>query len=164
MHAGISLNWSTMMNRRLNCNFGKVVIAALGSCLTLTGCYVVPVTADGRPYGQAVGVAPAVAVAPLSQTANVRLYPTNQLAAPLGVINAQVTNFLDGRGQFTANIAGENFVGEATRAAAGRAGLASGAGSRGNSLQCNYTMTHATQGSGRCSLSSGAQFNMHIGG
>ena len=93
-----------------------------------------------------------------------RLYPANDLASRYGMVNATVTNDLQGRGVFNAVINGEAFVGEATRkSGSGRAGVASGAGNRGSFLSCEYTLNTATQGTGQCKLSDGAVFNMHLG-
>ena len=66
-----------------------------------------------------------------------RLYPANDLAVRHGMVGGVVTNDLNGRGTFNANIQGESFVGEATRkAGSSREGLASGAGNRGSYLSC----------------------------
>ena len=93
-----------------------------------------------------------------------RLYPANDLAVRHGMVGGVVTNDLNGRGTFNANIQGESFVGEATRkAGSSREGLASGAGNRGSYLSCQYTMNSATLGTGICRLSDGAQFTMHVG-
>ena len=79
----------------------------------LTACYVVPVNRNPPPV--VVYVAPA-AQAPNSVTFAARLYPAKDIALAYGVINAAVTNELNGGGIFTTNINGENFSGEATRA------------------------------------------------
>lgn len=130
---------------------------------TLAACYVVPIdprTGQAVPPPQ-VAVVPAPAV-PLSFPA--RLYPANDLASGYGVINATVTNDLQGRGTFSTHINGESFSGEATRkAGSGREGLANGSGNRGSYLSCTYTMNSATLGSGTCRLSNGALFSMHVG-
>jgi hypothetical protein len=113
------------------------------------------------PAGAPVMAAPAPAL-PLTFPA--RLYPANPLASGYGVINATVTNDLQGRGSFNASINGESFVGEATRkAGSSREGLASGAGNRGSYLSCQYTMNSATLGTGTCRLNNGAVFTMHVG-
>jgi hypothetical protein len=133
----------------------------------LTGCYVMPVQPDGRPYPtSAVGVPPAAIVmpAPGPVVGHVRLYPANDAAANFGIINGQVMNMLDGRGQFSVTIGSEVLTGEATRLPRSQSGTASASGNRGSYLSCNYTMTNAALGSGTCSLSTGAQFRMHLGG
>jgi len=111
--------------------------------------------------------APAAAspVAPAPVTLSARLYPANDQASALGVVYAVVTNDLHGRGTFQATIQGESFAGEATRkAGSSREGLASGAGTRGGYLSCQYSMNSPSMGTGSCRLSSGAVFTMHVGG
>jgi hypothetical protein len=137
------------------------VAVVAGSATVLSGCYVVPVNsypASPPPPAATVQLAPA----PLTFSA--RLYPANELATRHGLVQAIVNNDLNGRGTFNATIGGESFVGEATRrAGSSRDGLASGAGSRGSYLSCQYTMNSATLGTGSCRLSDGAIFTMHVG-
>ena len=145
------------------------MLLALGvatAAAALSGCYVVPINpAPGQPgyVPPAAQMAmPAALPAPVVFTA--RLYPANDLAVRHGMVGGVVTNDLNGRGTFNANIQGESFVGEATRkAGSSREGLASGAGNRGSYLSCQYTMNSATLGTGICRLSDGAQFTMHVG-
>ncbi|MFV0679515.1 hypothetical protein [Ottowia sp.] len=143
------------------------VRAALGLGLAtaaLTGCYVVPMDArTGQPMTTATMPAAGVA-APVAFTA--RLYPANEQASAYGMVLASVTSDLQGRGNFSAVIAGESFSGEATRkTGSGRcSGMANGTGSRGGYISCTYTMNSTTLGSGTCRLNNGAQFNMHVGG
>lgn len=128
----------------------------------LSGCYVAPI----QPAPVVVH-APAAAspVAPAPVTLSARLYPANDQASALGVVYAVVTNDLHGRGTFQATIQGESFAGEATRkAGSSREGLASGAGTRGGYLSCQYSMNSPSMGTGSCRLSSGAVFTMHVGG
>ena len=66
--------------------------AIAGSALLLTGCYVVPIQPATHP---APVVVPA---APSPVTFAGRLYPANEAAAPYGVVEAIVTNDLNGRG------------------------------------------------------------------
>ncbi len=100
---------------------------------------------------------------PINMTA--RLYPANDAATPYGMLMANVTNQLNGKGQFTVNVAGELLQGEATRTAgSSRSGTASASGPRGGFMQCSYTMNNASMGSGNCRLNNGAQFSMHVGG
>ncbi|MGL4233017.1 MAG: hypothetical protein ACRDAM_13525 [Casimicrobium sp.] len=149
------------------------IVVAL-SAAALSGCYVVPVHPDGRPYQGSVIVSPtpSLAVAPVvapppaaPAVANLRLYPSNEAASRIGVVSGQVVNLLDGRGQFSVTVGGETFTGEATRTPnKSNSGVASGAGSRGGFLSCQYSMSSPTQGVGTCNLSSGAAFRMHIGG
>jgi hypothetical protein len=149
--------------------------AMIAASAVATGCYVLPVQQDGRPYPVTGGVivAPShVATAPLvapppaaPAVANLRLYPTNEAASRIGVVSGQVVNTLDGRGQFSVAVGAETFTGEATRTPnKSNTGVASAAGSRGGFLTCQYTMSSPTQGVGTCSLSSGAAFRMHLGG
>jgi len=148
-----------------NARRGFFALGLAATVASLAGCYVLPI--DPRtgqpvqPAGVPVVVAPALAL-PLTFPA--RLYPANELASGYGVINATVTNDLQGRGSFNASINGESFVGEATRkAGSSREGLASGAGNRGSYLSCQYTMNSATLGTGTCRLNNGAVFTMHVG-
>lgn len=136
--------------------------AAVIAASTLTGCYIVPL--QPAPAGSTVAVpaAPAAPQGPVTFTA--RLYPANELASPYGVVAAVVTNDLNGRGHFSTAIQGETFSGEATRVAGSkRDGVANGAGSRGNYINCRYTMNSPTLGTGSCRLSNGAAFTMHVG-
>ena len=134
--------------------------------VALSGCYVVPINpAPGQP-GYVPPPAPVAmsAVQPAPVVFTARLYPANDQAVRHGMVGGVVTNDLNGRGTFNANIQGESFVGEATRkAGSSREGLASGAGNRGSYLSCQYTMNSATLGTGLCKLSDGAQFTMHVG-
>ncbi len=162
------------MSQSKNVLHRAAVIAAITlTSIAVTGCYVVPVQPDGRPYPgqvivspQPVVAAPVFAPPPAAPAlANLRLYPTNDAASRVGVVSGQVVNMLDGRGQFSVTVGAETFTGEATRTPnKSNAGVASGAGSRGGFLTCQYTMSSPTQGVGTCSLSSGAEFRMHIGG
>jgi hypothetical protein len=45
-----------------------------------------------------------------------------------------------------------------------RRGLANAYGQRGTYMSCDYRMTTPYQGTGTCSLSTGAQYQVHIGG
>jgi hypothetical protein len=150
------------------CSLSRRGMVALGLCAVgagLAGCYVVPI--DPRapyPAPSSIG-APSITQAPaLPLSFPARLYPANDLASGYGVINATVTNELQGRGSFNASINGESFVGEATRkAGSSREGVANGAGNRGSYLSCQYTMNSTTLGTGSCRLSNGAVFTMHVG-
>ncbi len=149
------------------------LVAALGATALATACVVVPVGPDGRPYGNyptypagsTLAVAPYVPPAPTVAVVNARLYPVNELAQAGGMAMGQVTNFLDGKGAFTVTIGGEQFSGEATRAGgSARNGIANAMGSRGGTMSCTYLMNNATQGSGQCTVNSGARFHLHLGG
>lgn len=139
---------------------------ALGTSLT-TGCVVVPLNADGT-YAYPVGSspqAPFVQLPPASQTLPVRLYPTNQAATSSGMIAGSVTNHLNGRGTFTLNVGDDTMSGEATRTGGSnaRTGVASAYGARGSFANCRYTMNTVAQGTGTCTFSNGAQYQLHIG-
>jgi hypothetical protein len=139
-----------------------VVGAGVAVVLGLTGCYVVPIDHRPAPTGPAVVVTPAPPPGPVVLSA--RLYPANDKATRHGVVAAHVTNDLQGKGTFTAVIGAEQFSGEATRRSqSSREGVASGAGHRGSYLSCQYAMNSSTQGTGRCQLSDGAEFTMHLG-
>lgn len=138
--------------------------AIAAAAAALSGCYIVPIDQVPRaPATVVVAPPPAAAAAPVTFTA--RLYPSNDLASPYGVIGAIVTNDLNGRGHFSTTIDGETFTGESTRVAGSqRDGIANGAGSRGGFISCRYTMNSPTLGAGNCRLQNGATFTMHVGG
>ncbi len=138
------------------------LFGAAASVAALSGCYVVPLDTRSPPPAGAYAPPPPPPPGPVNFP--VRLYPANDAAARHGVVTALVTNDLQGRGTFSANIGGESFTGEATRRAdANRSGVANGAGNRGSFLACNYTMNNTSQGTGQCRLSDGAVFSMHMG-
>jgi hypothetical protein len=139
-------------------------VALLGAAIgvsALAGCYVVPIQPP-----QAQGQPAAVYITPNPpMTFAARLYPANETASAYGMVNAVVTNDMNGRGTFSTTINGESFSGEATRLVASsvREGVANGAGNRGSYINCRYQMNSATLGTGQCKLSNGAQFTMHVG-
>ncbi len=149
---------------------------AVGAAVSsLAACVVVPVNPDGSLYqGPVAGMpgavvpvmaAPALPAAPGAVTLPVRLYPTNEAAAAGGMISGTVVSNLHGKGVFTLNAGGETMTGEATRGAAGsRDGVANAYGARGGYASCQYTMNSNAQGTGRCSFSNGATYQLHIGG
>jgi hypothetical protein len=151
-----------MTNRK---RIGALTVGLVAG-VALTGCVVVPLNPDGTP-AYPVATAPAVAVPPppANLTLPVRLYPTNEAAAGTGMLSGTVTSNLNGKGTFTLNVGGETMSGEATRTggANGRSGVASAYGARGGYANCEYTMNSNTQGSGRCTFSSGAVYQLHIG-
>ena len=149
------------------------LVAALGTTVLATACVVVPVGPDGRPYGNypaypagsTLAVAPYVPPAPSVAVMNARLYPANEQAQAGGMAIVQVTNFLDGKGAFTVTIGGEQFNGEATRSnRSQREGIANAMGSRGGTMSCTYVLNNPTQGSGQCTVNSGARYQLHLGG
>jgi hypothetical protein len=94
-----------------------------------------------------------------------RLYPSNEVATETGMLSGTVTNMMTGKGFFQLNHRGEVLSGEATRVPGdGRRGLANAYGQRGTYMSCDYRMTTPYQGTGTCSLSNGAQYQVHIGG
>jgi hypothetical protein len=135
----------------------------------LGGCYIVPVTPDGRPV--AVYPVPPThqggtqqPAGPVSAAMTARLYPTNDTAAQTGVLSGTVTNHLNGRGEFHLTVAGELLNGEATRVANDtRRGSANAYGSRGTYMNCQYQMNSSTQGSGVCTMSNGGRYQLHLG-
>jgi hypothetical protein len=94
-----------------------------------------------------------------------RLYPSNEVATETGMLSGTVTNMMTGKGFFQLNYKGEILSGEATRVPGDeRRGLANAYGQRGTYMSCDYRMTTPYQGTGTCSLSTGAQYQVHIGG
>ncbi len=141
-----------------------LLLAVLATTASLSGCYVVPLDSHAYTHGPTTVVTVPSAPA-LPVTLSARLYPANEAASPAGVVTANVSNDLNGRGHFSTNILGESFGGEATRVpGSNREGVANGSGNRGSYINCRYTMNSAVMGTGTCSLSTGAIFSMHIGG
>jgi hypothetical protein len=106
---------------------------------------------------------PAGAAQPASLQA--RLYPSNEVATETGMLSGTVTNMMSGKGFFQLNYKGEILSGEATRVPGDeRRGLANAYGQRGMFMTCDYRMTTPYLGTGTCSLSNGAQYQVHIGG
>ena len=141
----------------------RIRIAVLSaSALLLAGCYVAPLHPTPYPthYPSPVVIAPT----PVEVKVVARLYPANDEASATGVLQGLVTNNLQGKGFFTLFAHGEQLSGEATRQANSKRGVASASGSRGTRVQCAYEMTNASQGSGHCNFSNGAQYTLHLGG
>ena len=93
-----------------------------------------------------------------------RLYPSNEIATETGMLSGTVTNMMTGKGFFQLNYRGEILSGEATRVPGDdRRGLANAYGQRGTYMTCDYRMTTPYLGTGSCSLSNGAQYQVHIG-
>lgn len=146
----------------------RLAMLASSAVLSLGGCYVVPVTPDGRPVGvypvPPYAAAP-VTPAPASVVMTARLYPANDIASQGGVLSGTVTNHMNGRGDFQLVYGGETLTGEATRVQNDtRRGVANAYGARGTYLNCQYQMTSPTQGTGACTMSNGGRYNLHIGG
>jgi hypothetical protein len=94
-----------------------------------------------------------------------RLYPSNEVATETGMLSGTVTNMMTGKGIFQLNYRGEILSGEATRVPGDdRRGIANAYGQRGTYMSCDYRMTTPYQGTGTCNLSTGAQYQVHIGG
>ena len=143
---------------------------AIGAAVSaLAGCYVVPLQADGRPYQ---GVAAPMSsysttvVMPAPAAPNVvpvRMYPSNDTAAPTGAVAGSVTSYTSGRADFQFIRAGESFAGEATRYGGQKNGVANAAGTRGGYANCHYSMNNSTQGTGTCKFSDGSMYTLHVG-
>ena len=152
----------------------RLAATLLGATIDLTGCYVVPLAPDGRPLypypypgppRAAVGPAPVLAGGPLPALLQARLYPENEIASQTGMIAGTVANLMTGKGRFQLDYKGELLSGEATRVPGNeRHGVANAYGSRGTYMSCEYTMTSAYQGSGTCTMSTGARYQVHLGG
>jgi len=108
---------------------------------------------------------PAPAGPAMPATLQARLYPSNEAATETGLLSGTVTNMMTGKGVFQLNYRGEILTGEATRVPGDdRRGVANAYGQRGTYMSCDYRMTTPYQGTGTCSLSTGAQYQVHIGG
>ena len=151
----------------------RVGLTAALAAATLSGCYVVPVMPDGAPmagvavpgaYPVAAPVAALPVPAPMATTLGARLYPSNEIAAQTGLLAGTVVMPASGKGRFQLDYRGELLVGEATRVATNaRAGVANAVGERGTAMSCTYTMSSPWQGTGTCSLSTGARYQVHLG-
>jgi hypothetical protein len=147
----------------------RIAIALALPALALSGCYVVPVAPDGTPlYPAPVPVAaprPGAPSAAYPAVMQARLYPANEAASRIGPLSGTVTNMMNGKGRLQLVYKGEALMGEATRVADDeRRGVASAAGASGAYMSCEYQMRTPVQGSGICSFSDGARFQVHIGG
>ena len=153
----------------------RVVMSAALAAASVSGCYVVPIAPDGTPVAGVVPLpgayplapAPVAAVplpAPAATTLSARLYPSNEVAAQSGFLAGTVVMPASGKGRFQLDYRGELLVGEATRVATNaRAGIANAVGERGTAMSCTYTMSSPWQGTGTCSLSTGARYQVHLG-
>jgi hypothetical protein len=144
------------------------LIVAAGAATALSGCIVVPVDSrTGQPIGyantrSAMAAAPTAPAAPLTITA--RLYPLNDLANRAGMLTATVVDKHGGRGTFSVSYLGDMLQGEATRVESGQRGVANGFGAKGVNAQCDYVITGPGIGTGACTFSDGAHYQMHFGG
>lgn len=118
------------------------------------------------------------------QTVNARLYPVNETARNAGILQASVIDNGAGRGSFTVSYQGVLLQGEATRVdrnypgfgqimsqvqggvnwaqASGQRGIANAANSS-SSMRCEYLFTAVGQGTGACTVSDGARYQIHFG-
>ena len=151
-------------------NSSRLLAALSVGALSLSGCYVLPVAPDGSVYVYPAAPAVAPAYPPPAQGVvptqlSARLYPANDLATQTGVVTGTVTNMMTGKGRFQLNYKGELLSGEATRVDGDvRRGVASAYGPSGTFMSCEYQMNTPTQGAGTCAFSSGARYQVHIGG
>lgn len=145
----------------------RIAIALTLPVVALSGCYVVPVAPDGSPMWPAPVAAPQPGAASpaLPAVMQARLYPANEVASRIGVLSGTVTNMMTGKGRLQLAYKGEMLVGEATRVADDeRRGVASAAGANGTYMSCEYQMRTPVQGSGICTFSDGARYQVHVGG
>jgi len=163
-------------------NSKRLAVALAVPTIVLTGCYVIPMAPDGTPmyplpyvpppqsgitaptaaYG--APMAPAIYGSPPPAVLQARLYPVNDIATQTGMMSGTVTNMMNGKGRFQMDYKGELLVGEATRVSGDeRRGVASAYGPRGTYMSCEYRMSSPYQGAGTCTMSSGAQFQVHLG-
>jgi hypothetical protein len=158
----------------------RLAVALTIPAFALSGCYVIPVGADGYPawppgavWGPGVTTHPtaqsspppkASAAAPAPATLQARLYPANDIATQTGMVSGTVTNMMSGKGRFLLDYKGELLTGEATRVSGDeRKGVASAYSPAGSYMSCEYQMNSPYQGAGTCSFSNGARYRVHIG-
>lgn len=157
----------------------RLAFAMAVPTIALSGCYLVPIAPDGTaaiypyPYLPPQYAAAAKAGVPPTPVANggpmptvlqARLYPLNDIASQTGMITGTVTNMMTGKGRFQMEYKGEILAGEATRIAGDeRSGVANAYGPRGTYMSCDYKMNSPYQGSGKCTVSTGAQYEVHLG-
>jgi len=159
----------------------RAAIIALFAALPLAGCYIVPINPQPPVYNQ-IGGLPA---APVAATYSARLYPMNDIAARSGMLQATVTDNLNGHGSFSLAFNGETLQGEATRVPDAypgygrvhqevygsiprigggyRRGIASASGTHGVFVNCEYALNSAALGTGACLFSNGAKYQLHFG-
>jgi len=144
----------------------RLALALTLPAFALSACYVIPVAPDGTPIwpapppeqhsGTARPAIPAVMQA--------RLYPANEIASRTGMLSGTVTNMMTGKGRLQLDFRGETLVGEATRVADDeRRGVASAWGPNGTFMSCEYRMRTPVQGTGICTFSNGARYQVHVG-
>ncbi len=166
---------------------------------SLSACMVVPIdprTGQGypiqapnalpNPASTTIVTLPSPVPQPLQPSAlQVRLYPLNDAASSVGMLQAMVWDQHSGKGQFSVNYRGDTLQGESTRvdggyptfgglheevlgpsprAFSGQRGVANAAGPKGTHAQCEYVLTGPGRGTGVCLFSDGARYQMHFGG
>ena len=138
-----------------------VAVGMIGAALS--GCYVMPLnqTMPGSGGYSASGTA-IIPMAAIRAPYTARLYPGNQAASRMGATSGIISNPEDGHGQFSFNIGGESYQGEATRSRNSSKGVANASGNRGGFARCDYTMSSGANGSGSCLFAGGARYDMHI--
>lgn len=144
----------------------------IGLCIAgiaASGCVAVPVNHEGVVTWEPVPaplVPHVLASQPIPASLPARLYPKNDVARSAGVLTGSVTNMMNGKGRFMLNYHGQTLIGEATRDSAGDAhsGIANAWSPQGTFMSCTYRMNHPRQGSGTCTFSDGAQYDVHLGG
>lgn len=152
----------TLVSKQTQRTIARAVLA-FAAASSLSACYVTPYNQypNGVPSVTPLIVVPS---APSAQVLQARLYPSNDTAAPFGVLTASVTNQLNGHGELVVVQGEELFRGEATRdPRSTSSGTANGAGTRGGYMSCAYTMNSTTQGRGNCRFSNGATYTFHLG-
>ena len=167
----------------MNANAKRLAVALAVPTTLLSGCYVIPLAPDGTPIyplpyapppqaGVSYAPPPQAGYAPRSVSyggpppavLQARLYPANDLATQTGIITGTVTNMMTGKGRFQMDYKGELLSGEATRVSGDeRRGVASAYGAQGTYMSCEYRMNTPYQGAGTCTMSTGAQYQVHLG-
>ena len=167
----------------MNANAKRIAVALAVPTTMLSGCYVIPLAPDGSPvYPLPYAPPPQAGVAypppsqayvaprtgpyggPAPAVLQARLYPANDLATQTGMITGTVTNMMTGKGRFQMDYKGELLSGEATRVSGDeRRGVASAYGAQGTYMSCEYRMNTPYQGAGTCTMSTGAQYQVHLG-
>lgn len=133
------------------------IITLFLSCV-LSACIIVPAGQSG--HIKVVGKNQESASSP-SYRYHARLYPANPAAEALGIGRANIDS-QDGHSIFQAQIGALQFNGEASRSEGNR-GIANGSAGNGQYMKCQYQMNAGGRvGTGVCTLSQGARFEMHI--
>jgi hypothetical protein len=141
-----------------------VAVAVIGA--VLSGCYVMPLNhysnGPNNAPGYSGGGTAIVPIAAYRPGFSARLYPGNDAAARLGGVTGAISTPEQGHGQFSFNLGGESYGGEATRTPNSTKGVANASGNRGGFVRCDYVMSSAALGWGSCTFANGARYDMHI--